>query len=350
MKIKRLLEKTRNGKTHYYWNPSKALQLDGWAMRALGQDRHDAICKAEKLNEEVDGGETPLPQMTINTLGYVAMLYRHSTEFTGLKPRTKKEYHRVIAKLENWAGDAPVDRISVKATKEYYTTLMQHSHSQANGDLRVLSLLFSFAIREELAKLNPAKYVRKSTLPPRTTTWTPSEIEHFIETADTLGYDHIADAVVLAYNTAQRQSDILNMRWMHYDVVKDSISVTQSKTGTKLNLPVLPALKSRLDGIRQRAYACLLIINNKGKGITQAGFQKQFSNIRRKAGLSHLRFHDLRGTAITRLANAGATTPEIASISGHSLQSVDNILKHYLVHTDKQASNAIDKIKLAEGI
>ena len=59
---------------------------------------------------------------------------------------------------------------------------------------------------------------------------------------------------------------------------------------------------------------------------------------------------DLRGTAITRLANAGATTPEIASISGHSLQSVDNILKHYLVHTDKQASNAIDKIKLAEGI
>ena len=105
-----------------------------------------------------------------------------------------------------------------------------------------------------------------------------------------------------------------------------------------------------MDGIRQRAYACLLIINNKGKGITQAGFQKQFSNIRRKAGLSHLRFHDLRGTAITRLANAGATTPEIASISGHSLQSVDNILKHYLVHTDKQASNAIDKIKLAEGI
>src|SRR5262249_35563126 len=44
-----------------------------------------------------------------------------------------------------------------------------------------------------------------------------------------------------------------------------------------------------------------------------------------------LTFHDLRGTAVTRLAIAGATEAEIATITGHSLRSVRAILDtHYL--------------------
>jgi hypothetical protein len=43
-----------------------------------------------------------------------------------------------------------------------------------------------------------------------------------------------------------------------------------------------------------------------------------------------LTFHDLRGTAVTRLALVGATEPEIAAITGLSLQSVLAILDaHY---------------------
>ena len=42
-------------------------------------------------------------------------------------------------------------------------------------------------------------------------------------------------------------------------------------------------------------------------------------------------FHDLRGTAVTRLALAGCTEAEIATITGHSLRDVRAILDtHYL--------------------
>lgn len=42
---------------------------------------------------------------------------------------------------------------------------------------------------------------------------------------------------------------------------------------------------------------------------------------------SRLRFNDLRGTAVTLLAEAGATVPQIASITGHTLESVTRILE-----------------------
>ena len=42
-------------------------------------------------------------------------------------------------------------------------------------------------------------------------------------------------------------------------------------------------------------------------------------------------FNDLRGTAVTRLAMAGCTEAEIATITGHSLRGVRAILDtHYL--------------------
>ena len=57
-------------------------------------------------------------------------------------------------------------------------------------------------------------------------------------------------------------------------------------------------------------------------------------------------FHDqdLRDTAVTWLALAECTLPEIASITGHSLKTIEEILKHYLgLHPDL-ARSAIGKL------
>ena len=50
----------------------------------------------------------------------------------------------------------------------------------------------------------------------------------------------------------------------------------------------------------------------------KAGTLKQ-SRVRlvNRAGISHLRFHDLRHEAILRLLEKGLTTPEAVSVSGH---------------------------------
>jgi integrase len=68
------------------------------------------------------------------------------------------------------------------------------------------------------------------------------------------------------------------------------------------------------------------------------------------AKLGDLHFHDLRGTAVIRLAIAGCTVPEIASITGHSLKDVEQILDaHYLGGRDELAESAVLKLNAAYG-
>jgi integrase len=59
------------------------------------------------------------------------------------------------------------------------------------------------------------------------------------------------------------------------------------------------------------------------------------------AGLSNLHFHDLRGTAVTMLSEAGSNPQQIATITGHSLKTVTVILDRYLARTRALADQAI---------
>ena len=57
-----------------------------------------------------------------------------------------------------------------------------------------------------------------------------------------------------------------------------------------------------------------------------------------------LHYHDLRGTAVTLLSEAGCTPQQIATITGHSLKTVHWILERYLARTRGLAEQAIFEI------
>jgi integrase len=64
----------------------------------------------------------------------------------------------------------------------------------------------------------------------------------------------------------------------------------------------------------------------------------------KKAGIEGVTFNDLRGTAVTRLALSGCTEAEIATITGHTMRQVRDILdKHYLKRDERLAESAIRK-------
>jgi integrase len=60
-----------------------------------------------------------------------------------------------------------------------------------------------------------------------------------------------------------------------------------------------------------------------GQPWVESRFSTKFSATKNRAGLTHLHFHDLRGTAITMLAESGCTNSEIASITGHSMKHIE---------------------------
>jgi len=58
----------------------------------------------------------------------------------------------------------------------------------------------------------------------------------------------------------------------------------------------------------------------------------------------------MRGTAVTRLALAGCTVPQIAAITGHALKDVEAILDtHYLGGAVELAEAAVVKLNAVYG-
>ncbi len=148
-------------------------------------------------------------------------------------------------------------------------------------------------------------------------------------------------ALVLALETGQRQGDLLRLPWSAYDGIW--IRLRQSKNGRPVNIPATRVLQGVLANTKPTA--TVILTNKRGMAWAPNAFRKQWGDACRKAGITGLTFHDLRGTAVTRLAEAGCSAAEIASITGHSMRDVGAILDVYLARTGKIALAAIAKLE-----
>jgi integrase len=109
-------------------------------------------------------------------------------------------------------------------------------------------------------------------------------------------------------------------------------------------VPAGAPLRQALDATRRQSP--IILVNMDGKPWTPDGFRASWGKACKKAGVEGVTFHDLRGTAVTRLALAGATEAEIATITGHSLRDVKTILdSHYLRRDPALAESAIKKLE-----
>ncbi|WP_407528369.1 tyrosine-type recombinase/integrase [Methylobacterium oryzisoli] len=148
-------------------------------------------------------------------------------------------------------------------------------------------------------------------------------------------------ALLLALHTGQRQGDLLRLPWSGYDGT--AISLRQGKSGRKVWIPATKALRAALDAAPRRAVT--ILTKPDGETWTKDAFTWAWGRAFEGAALQEdLHFHDLRGTAVTMLSEAGCTPQEIATITGHSVASVNKILEVYLARTRSLAQSAIIKL------
>src|SRR4029450_11400650 len=109
-------------------------------------------------------------------------------------------------------------------------------------------------------------------------------------------------------------------------------------------IPVGAPLKAMLDATSRRSLTILLTID--GTAWTASGFSSSWRKACKRARITGVTFNDLRGTAVTRLALAGCSEAEIATITGLSLRSVRAILDtHYLARDPALGDAAIMKLE-----
>jgi integrase len=70
-----------------------------------------------------------------------------------------------------------------------------------------------------------------------------------------------------------------------------------------------------------------------------------FSRILKKAGLPHMRFHDLRHTAATLLLVRGINPKVVSEMLGHSQISITlDVYSHVTPHMQELAAQAMDEV------
>src|SRR5713226_1035330 len=203
----------------------------------------------------------------------------------------------------------------------------------------MLARALSWSLNRGLISVNPCEKAERLYHGTRADKiWTTDDETTFIAKAPR----HLQLALMLALWTGQRQGDLLRLPWSAYD--GSHIRLRQGKTGARVSIPVGAPLKAALDMTPKRSTVILTSTDN--KPWTEDGFRSSWRKACASAGIVGLTFHDLRGTAVTRLAVAGCTVPEIATITGHGLRDVAAILdSNYLDRDPAMAENAIRKLE-----
>jgi integrase len=268
--------------------------------------------------------------------------FKASAEFRQLSTSSIRSYNSYIKLIENEFGDLPLAALEdrrIRGEFKVWRDRFANTPRKADYVCLTLSRILAFSKDRGLIASNPCEGGGRLYSVDRTDkVWRDEDVAAFLAIAA----PELALAMMLALWTGQRQGDLLRLPWSAYD--GNHIRLRQSKTGRRITVPVGEPLRLLLDRTVRRSP--LVLATTRGKPWTSDGFRTSWAKACAKAGITGLTFHDLRGSAVVRLALADATVPQIATFTGHSLRDVEAILDaHYLGRDVKLAEIAVMKLE-----
>lgn len=232
--------------------------------------------------------------------------YARSRRFMNLSDSSKRNYMGAIRDLEETIGDMDIEAVRRRDLIRHFESMADRP-ATANNYGRVASIIFNYAVDMEYCGGNPAQRLT----PMKVGTWRQWKMDDVFKV---IGMKHpiVSTAVALGYYTGQREADILKMRWD--DIQNGVLKVTQSKTGTVLEIAVAKPLQRILDSINKDGP--FIVRSTTGKPMTGPAFRNMFKRKTREIGVD-APFHGLRKSVGSRLAEQGRSVNEIAAVLGH---------------------------------
>jgi integrase len=277
-----------------------------------------------------------------------------------LSPRTQEDYRKLGARFRAKFGATPIrfwkDPRSKKKLRKWRDKLAVASARQADYMWSFMSAVFTLAVNDGELIFNPcAKGGRLYAGSRVEVIWTSPQVGAFLHQRR---YAHMHLPLLIGLWTGQREGDILRLRWSAYDGAVIRLKQRKGqRRGKKKNsaaivvIPVAGPLKVALDAELAARKAAkisplrledeMICLNSEGEPWREGragynGFISSFKKAKDEAGIEGINFSDLRGTAVTRLALAGCTVPEICAITGHSHDEANAILQAHYLHRDPQ--------------
>ena len=297
----------RNGK----WQAIVRHKTIGTTSRSF-HTKQAAIKWVISIEEQLEAGTFGTLRPTHVTLG--ELLVRYASEVTPVKRGATTELRRLERLIRDPVSRLRASQLTSQAIAAFRDRRLLDGRRTCHYDLILIRHCLKIAMNEWglMLSSNPVDKVKMPPSPPaRNRRLESGEFERLKEAAKQTKNPHIWPIIVFAIETGMRRGEILGLQWEHVDLDRRIAFLPLTKNGSSRDVPL--STKAALVLARQRQRND----TTSPFPVTSNGFRLAWERLRKRAGLSDLRFHDLRHEAISRFFELGLNIPEVAVISGH---------------------------------
>ncbi|RDK04592.1 tyrosine-type recombinase/integrase [Paraburkholderia lacunae] len=276
--------------------------------------RQDAEQWARSVETDMDRGSfVSRSEAEANTLEDI--IERYITDVMPTLRSATDEISRLRATCRTRLAKLSMAALTPKAVAAYRDDrLKQVKPATVIRELAYLSAIINHARREwDINITNPVALIRKPPSPQgRDRVLSADEEARLLAELVPTGRINVwlLPATILSLETGMRRGELVELRWSNVNLEVQTAYLPMTKNGTARTVPLskkavatLAALPRSIDG---------KVIPVKGNTL-HAAFRKAC----KRAGIEDLHWHDLRHTAITRLAQKLPNVIELAAVSGH---------------------------------
>lgn len=276
--------------------------------------RQDAEKWARALETEIDRGLfVDISEAQRTTFG--DLIARYLVEVTSSMKGASEDTIRLRAMMRKPIAQWSMANLSAARIAAFRDErLKEVSGGTVIRELAYISAIVNHARREWGINVpNPVQLVRKPQSPQaRSRVLTDEEAAKLLQALEPTGRrSHwTKPAVQLALATAMRRGELLALRWEYIDLEARTAFLPDTKNGESRTVPLSTAAVQVLTALPRHISGVVIPV----KYFT---LDAAFKRACKRAGLNDVRFHDLRRTAITRMAAKLPNVIELAAVSGH---------------------------------
>jgi len=347
------------------WSPTIPLPRTGERTGDLTNAAEVARIQADAkaLYAELEAARRGEPVKQGRTFETLAASWRRTDEYRDLKPRTQTGYEENVRRIEAWSeacGHPDPARLTQQGVRAFFAEFDDRPWVKWHVR-KVLRILMNHAVAVGWRADNPVEGIRVKMPKSTVAIWEPEDVEAYAWAAIGAGQPDLAGVIMMEWEIGQRLTDaILFRRGAEYEAAEGVFRFWQSKTNSYVTIPVSDRLRAILAHLKRDGSPYLFHDGGTGRPFRDVNrLGHVFEEVRDRLVLPslpdtrtseeqedhpvherHRVLRALRHSCVVQLARYGCTVPEIASITGHSIQTVESILSTYLPRDNVVAWNA----------
>ena len=281
--------------------------------------------RASEINGSIAQGENPAQSK--RTLKSESSLRETFDSFIKLHAKGhKKTWQGDVWQFEKYLsslGNRKLSSIRPADVKTLHAHLgTEHGVYTANRVFALLSSIFNFARRMGFTGENPCSGIQKFREEKRDRFIQESELPRFFEAVMSESDTTARDCILMMLLSGQRRACALSMRWdeIDFDRAEWRIPAEKMKSGEIHRVPLVgEAIRILRDRSAKSESEWVFPSERRENHIREP--KGPWTLILENAGISDLRFHDLRRTLASYMAITGASLLTIAQMLGHKVAS-----------------------------